>query len=238
MASHTTSDQLSPKSYIRKLLTFALQNPDGPQRLGWLRLVTMSDQTRVAAGEPVALHGRKYLRRHRPRVGEGVRGAALAWRTRGSYKARCRSLCRHALAHGTGTAVGTGAGYGTTLGSPHRDARHVLDKLRRATLAMLTLPTLPRHRAMMAFLTTLAWIRPQEFPAGRLRATFCRILERIRDASPVAASPVESYGEAFQRLSDDDVAWIIDQVHTLSLAVAMHVGATERWIPRPHAAGA
>lgn len=79
------------------------------------------------------------------------------------------------------------------------DLGYLLDRLKRANLDMLRLPALPRHRLAVAFATNLAWIVPEQFPAGDLRESYREIWSRIHAALPAGASmaSVNSGSRAF-----------------------------------------
>ncbi len=104
------------------------------------------------------------------------------------------------------------------MSSVERD-RYVYEKLRTAVLTMMAHRGAPKDRLLLAVLANMALLKEQDFPEGDLRAGFNRMMGRILVAAPAGTS-VEVYQTAFRWLSEDDIRWIIDRLHSLAFAMA------------------
>lgn len=103
---------------------------------------------------------------------------------------------------------------------------HVLQKLRTAVRTMMAADGSPRARLRLALAADLLQLEETEFPAGALRHAFAFVRARIQAASPAPISP-ENLDEALRYLSDTEVLWMIERLHTLAFAMAMHVGVNQ-----------
>ena len=101
-------------------------------------------------------------------------------------------------------------------------AGYVCEKLRTAVLTMMTDRAMPKDRLMMTVLTNVASLKGDDFPEGELRLAFSYMMKRIHAGASPATPAVGSYEAAFRYLSDDDVRWLIDRLHSLAFSMARY----------------
>ena len=101
---------------------------------------------------------------------------------------------------------------------------YVCEKLRAAVLTMMTHRGVPRDRLVMAILTNLSMLKEQDFPTGEIRRAYQRMMERVNAAAPGEPS-IETYEAGFRSLSDDDVRWVTDHLHSLAFSMEAHRAA-------------
>ena len=95
---------------------------------------------------------------------------------------------------------------------------YVCEKLRDAVLTMMAHRGVPRDRLVITILTDIALLSERDFPDGENRRGFRYMMDRIRAALPGEPS-IETYEAAFRALSDDDVRWVIDRLHSLAFSM-------------------
>lgn len=96
--------------------------------------------------------------------------------------------------------------------------QYVRGKLKDCVLTMMAHRGVPRDRLIIAVMTGLDLLKERDFPEGEIRRSFCHMMSRIHAAAPGPPS-LETYLAAFRWLSDDDVRWIVDALHSLAFAM-------------------